>query len=101
LEPHSDGLLSIPDQISLQPDVGYEFKAFASLVDQLWLTLSPDEQQLFSLLFERVSEVEIRQRLGGVSSGALRARIYRLRSKLRRECAKAGYARCSIPGSPG
>jgi RNA polymerase sigma-70 factor (ECF subfamily) len=80
-EPLSDEVRARPDHVNKQPDVIYNIEEFESLLERLWPTFNPDEQQTLSLLKEGVAQQEIIQRLG-IPAGTLYNRIHRLRMKL-------------------
>jgi RNA polymerase sigma-70 factor (ECF subfamily) len=76
--PSTEEVFSVPDETGRRPDVAYEAR---ELFYKLAPRLSADERQLLRLLLFEASEPAVAQPLG-ISSGALRQRILRLRKKL-------------------
>jgi RNA polymerase sigma factor (sigma-70 family) len=64
-EPCSEeALISIPDALTSQPDWVFEAQQLELLIEQLWSSLTPDDQQVLSLLMEGCSQKDLRKGWG-------------------------------------
>jgi RNA polymerase sigma-70 factor (ECF subfamily) len=81
-EPCSEeALISIPDALTSQPDWVFEANQLELLIERLWSSLTPDDQQVLSLLMDGFSQKNIAQDLD-IPAGTVYSRVHRLRQKV-------------------